>query len=1134
MCTLYLLADDMDELLGRLEVDSRKPECSCGAITLQIEISGIPAENGKCRVETQLKIALHLKDAQGATVKTWKQLRLPHAFIAKEKHRMEKFSGRDKGLQETEILTLDARLVCDHDMTKILETCDNCIGRERKRAHRRKEAQKLPGPLTSIPVFGAVGAKSGQSSAANGSDSVPPTPTDPEEYLAWEKSRIMSIVFLGANNKKDGPETYESDQRTLSIQFTARDSTGAVLTTVLTNPVMMMDDHKSGKKAAPATTKTPGSNLSAVRAGSADRHSALVPPSLVPSTSKDAQSSSEHATHEHSKEETRHEHDMEMDLESGQSGQDSHVHHISENKIKLEDVEDQDQDEDEDEFLSGDVLSALGTGGSRMGGKRRVTEDALMEDVQMHSPTDALRGPFRRKTSHDVSSVPMSSSPFSSSFNGPQMSGLSTTASPFMPGSPFAQDDNHNSFSPSFSQALAGTGSMLNRSTMDMYMNHIDSTSLHARNGSIHQDEKDIEHERLQAESASMMESFTTLDESMSSPSDAFQASSALLPNSDQSLQKQEATAETTNAVVTSGSDAFSISTPIFSHDTQTFSSVDGVSVSQSPQPSSFTNPEIYPSPFTATFSSPMNGIASSSMTIASAMSSSFLDASQMQEFQNFKRQSIAQKQQQAQLLSQLQQGLQQFQQKPVDASPVPWTTASPITNKDPLQNMKTAMAQTTSPASSAFLPTLSMAEATSSSTAVDSASQTQSQTATATTNASQTTGSDTSLGPKKRGRPRKAAVVTQSEANSPVMSTTASIPNLSPSPHLSFISDISSATSASSVSAATATATATAASASAAAAAAAQFMMYRQQQQQQQQQHQQQLQQQQKQAILARQKPRVQKLIPSRGPVEGGSEITLLGSGFYPGMIPTFDGVPALNVQYYGPETVICRLPPRGFPGTVVVKAHTTANDLLGTGSSVAGTNGAGAPSNDGSSRNDELVRTMAQLFGGPATGSGLGALGLGTDDDAGVLFEYEESKGDRDLIALALQVLGMKMNGRVEPPHQVAMRIMGTAATSNTLLTTNGHQPAQIMSAASSPLTNTNSLVLASSTAPLQLQQLQQQQLAQQQEQQQQQQQQQQQASILQGAQHSSNPFQPSQLQFQQQRQQQAFNNLQRQLRS
>lgn len=62
--------------------------------SLQIEISGIPAENGKCRVETQLKITVHLKNAEGQTVGDWKQLRLPRSLIAKEKHRMEKYNGK--------------------------------------------------------------------------------------------------------------------------------------------------------------------------------------------------------------------------------------------------------------------------------------------------------------------------------------------------------------------------------------------------------------------------------------------------------------------------------------------------------------------------------------------------------------------------------------------------------------------------------------------------------------------------------------------------------------------------------------------------------------------------------------------------------------------------------------------------------------------------------------------------------------------------------------------------------------------------------------------------------------------------------------------------------------------------------
>ncbi|KAG0272470.1 hypothetical protein BGZ97_010973, partial [Linnemannia gamsii] len=58
---------------------------------LQIEISGIPAENGKCRVETQLKIGLHLRSGNSPATE-YKQLRLPRHYIAKEKHRMEKFN----------------------------------------------------------------------------------------------------------------------------------------------------------------------------------------------------------------------------------------------------------------------------------------------------------------------------------------------------------------------------------------------------------------------------------------------------------------------------------------------------------------------------------------------------------------------------------------------------------------------------------------------------------------------------------------------------------------------------------------------------------------------------------------------------------------------------------------------------------------------------------------------------------------------------------------------------------------------------------------------------------------------------------------------------------------------------------
>jgi hypothetical protein len=61
--------------------------------SFQLEISGIPAENAKCRVETQLKITLCIKDARGEIAQQWKQFRLPRDLIAKEKHRIAKYNG---------------------------------------------------------------------------------------------------------------------------------------------------------------------------------------------------------------------------------------------------------------------------------------------------------------------------------------------------------------------------------------------------------------------------------------------------------------------------------------------------------------------------------------------------------------------------------------------------------------------------------------------------------------------------------------------------------------------------------------------------------------------------------------------------------------------------------------------------------------------------------------------------------------------------------------------------------------------------------------------------------------------------------------------------------------------------------
>ncbi|KAF9912417.1 SPT3 Dosage dependent suppressor of Ty-induced promoter mutations-like protein [Linnemannia zychae] len=893
---------------------------------LQIEISGIPAENGKCRVETQLKIGLHLRSGHnGYPITDYKQLRLPRHYIAKEKHRMEKFNGRDKHLQDSEILTLDTRLVCDHDMTKVLECCDNCIGRERKRAHRRKETQKLPGSLGAIPVFGAVHPRN-VDAAFLAEDPNPPTPTDPVEHQAWERSRIMvfsSTEYVDISAGECMLPTritcycrHHNEKVGFRIQFTARDATGVVVASVLSNPVMMMDDHKSGKKATPSSEHTRGSI------------SIPASPILVPLTQQwDSQSGLNYRGVD------------EINLEIGHATQ-LQQRQRSSSEMKME-------AEGEAELLSADILSPLGSAG-RMGSKRRVSDDNSMDDVQMQQQY------FRRKTSHDVTTTTSFAPPSSLGFGAIKRESLSSP-SPFMPGSPFATDDEQNAFAPSFAQTMSvHRGSLMDQNTATNMF------SLSDRSGSIPSLGGEFsEQERFHAESTSMLENFMNLDESISSPSNAFQSS--FLP---MNLR---------------GSNVF-------------------------PSRASFSIPgTTYPT-LSAAYSVPSTPGAT--------------DGPQLHELHSFHNSGdILHRQQQ--MLLQLQKVAQQHQQQQLDqkeAMTIPWTNAD--------SESKGIMSQATSPSLSSFIPIPTSLPDT---TGFEPNFHAITMAAVSSTEANgPSTLASTGDSAKKRGRPRKSVSVLpnatiSSGASSPMISPKAPSTNMpaSPSPPPFLTPAVTQSLTGIGSTSAT---------------AAAQYLNFQQQLQQ-------------KQAILSRlQKPRVQKLIPAKGPVDGGVEITLLGSGFFPGMIPTFDGVPAQNVQFYGPETVICQLPSRTHTGTVVVKAQQGGSPSGTSMSSDEGRFTAAAAA----SSSLELVRTMHQLLNGnassspssasspsssslssPSTASSASSLNIsGQDEDIGVLFEYEEDKSDRDLIALALQVVGMKMNGRVEPPHQIAMRIMGTAA--------------------------------------------------------------------------------------------------------
>ncbi|EAS31394.3 membrane-tethered transcription factor [Coccidioides immitis RS] len=65
---------------------------------------------------------------------------------------------------------------------------------------------------------------------------------------------------------------------------------------------------------------------------------------------------------------------------------------------------------------------------------------------------------------------------------------------------------------------------------------------------------------------------------------------------------------------------------------------------------------------------------------------------------------------------------------------------------------------------------------------------------------------------------------------------------------------------------------------------------------------------------------PMIHKLVPAEGSTTGGSEVTLLGSGFYPGMEVVFGDTLATTTTFWGDKCLNCLTPPALQPGTVPV----------------------------------------------------------------------------------------------------------------------------------------------------------------------------------------------------------------------
>ncbi|KAF7376391.1 Protein MGA2 [Mycena sanguinolenta] len=139
---------------------------------------------------------------------------------------------------------------------------------------------------------------------------------------------------------------------------------------------------------------------------------------------------------------------------------------------------------------------------------------------------------------------------------------------------------------------------------------------------------------------------------------------------------------------------------------------------------------------------------------------------------------------------------------------------------------------------------------------------------------------------------------------------------------------------------------------------------------------------------------PTIHRLIPNSGPTHGGTEVTILGANFHPSLQLDciFGDVVAGSTQRWSDNTLVCILPPRATPGVVEVWFNNFAK------------------------LNDSAPSTS--------------------------LFTYSDDS-DRALMELALQVVGLKMTGKIEDAKNVAMRIVGNVGEGSGMQTTSANGP-------------------------------------------------------------------------------------------
>ncbi|GAN10534.1 conserved hypothetical protein [Mucor ambiguus] len=209
--------------------------------SLQIRVDGIPDSGAKSRVETQIKLCVSLTTKDGMKAPYWSYIRIPDSMLARSKLRKSQQqklldgSAATMVSDESKVLDLEARVICESDENKKIKMCQGCVRRERKRAQRKKDAK----PSIHEMNAGVM-----------------------DEAFERDRQRILLINCEPLVNFSTGDAIlpiritcycrHHNERIGFRVRFALRNDKGMVVATGESPPIMITDDHKSPKQRAPS------------------------------------------------------------------------------------------------------------------------------------------------------------------------------------------------------------------------------------------------------------------------------------------------------------------------------------------------------------------------------------------------------------------------------------------------------------------------------------------------------------------------------------------------------------------------------------------------------------------------------------------------------------------------------------------------------------------------------------------------------------------------------------------------------------------------------------------------------------------------------------------------------------------